>query len=609
VDSAFGVGTDAAADAPDSLRPMTSGSSRRAFLRHGATGGLFGGLAALTGCEPGRTRHPRLPDAIDAQTVRAAERLAGVVYTDAERQQIVDVAEGQLELLQARRRFSPPQTLAPATTFDPRPVGFVPPRQPPSTRASVPARPAKPAGEVEIAHASIAQLGRWLRAKQISAVELTRLCLDRLGRLGPALSCVVTHTEALALEQARRADAELAAGRDRGPLHGIPWGAKDLFDTSGIETSWGATPYRGRIPQRDATVVRRLEQAGAVLVAKLSLGALAYGDQWYDGRTKNPWNPDEGSSGSSAGSSAAVAAGLVPFALGTETLGSIVSPSMRCGVTGLRPTFGRVSRTGAMALCWSLDKVGPLARHVEDCALVLAEINGHDRADPGSLDVHFAWDGTRGSDMDPARSLAGVRIGRVPSWFDDANEVELGALELARRRGAEIVDVELPNLPYDGLLTILQAEAAAAFEGLTLDGRDDQLAWQDLEAWPNTFRAARFIPAVDLVQADRLRRRTRDAMQDAFASSGADAMLGPSFADAMLVITNFTGHPSLTLRAGFIESPARDLHGRPAVDAAPHRVPHGITLWGRLFDEGRLCRIGRALEAALGVADERAPLG
>lgn len=583
--------------------------SRRQFLRGGLTGGMVGGLAAMTGgsagCGPeGRSRAPGDDTVVDEAVLQGAERLAAVSYTPEERAAIIEGVEQHLALVAARRSFAPGFELAPATTYDPRPPALRLPPQPPATHALAPAdAPALPGDEVSIAFAPLAHLGAWLRRKELSSVALTRLYLERLRRLGPELQCVVTLTETRAMDAAKRADLELAAGHDRGPLHGIPWGAKDLFDTAGVETAWGATPFKGRVPQSDAEVVRRLDDAGAVLVAKLSMGALAYGDLWYGGRTKNPWNPAEGSSGSSAGSAAAVAAGLVGFALGTETLGSIVSPSMRCGTAGLRPTFGRVPRTGAMPLCWSLDKVGPLTRHVDDAALVLATINGHDPRDPASLDVHFTWDG-RAAPADARSPLRGVRIGRDPTWFEDASEVDVQALETARKLGAEIVDVVLPDLPYAAMLLILQAEAAAAFEAITLDGRDDQLTWQDPEAWPNTFRTARFVSAVDLVQADRLRRHVRDEIDRRLGD--VDLWLGPSYADDLLLITNFTGHPSLTLRAGFETRAPRDLHGEDA--AGPrHSVPHGITLWGRLFDEGRLCRVGQALETALGVAFRRPP--
>jgi Asp-tRNA(Asn)/Glu-tRNA(Gln) amidotransferase A subunit family amidase len=418
-------------------------------------------------------------------------------------------------------------------------------------------------------------------------------------------------TEARARAQAQRADDELARGRYRGPLHGVPWGAKDLLDTAGVPTTFGAEPYRDRVPAGDAAVVSRLDEAGAVLVAKLSLGALAYGDIWHGGRTNNPWNLAEGSSGSSAGSAAAVVAGLVGFAIGTETLGSIVSPCMRTGATGLRPTFGRVSRVGAMPLCWSLDKIGPLARTVEDCALVLAAIGGHDPRDPSSLDVPLAFDFRA--------EVAGLRVGFSPPWFAGAGATELdrAVLPALRRLGVETVELSLPDLPYDSLVLILLAESAAAFEELTLSDRDDLLTWQETAAWPNTFRLARFISAVDLVQADRLRRRVMQALDEVFA--GVDAVVSPSYEGPLLVATNFTGHPSLTLRVGFQELPTRDeltlsdaqrkRTQAPSAAGQTHRVPHAITLFGRLFDEGTLCRLGRALEAELSVWAERPPVG
>ena len=352
-------------------------------------------------------------------------------------------------------------------------------------------------------------------------------------------------------------------------------------------------------------MVSRLAGAGAVLIAKTSLGALAYGDVWFDGRTRNPWHLEEGASGSSAGSASAVAAGLVGFAIGSETLGSIVSPCERCGVTGLRPTFGRVSRNGAMALCWSLDKLGPICRSVEDTALVLDTLNGYDRLDPGSIDMPFAFQGDR-----PA---VGLRLGYAPAWFegDRATDIDRAALRAARRAGLELVEVTLPDLPYDGVLTILQAESAAAFEDITLSGRDDELVRQDDEAWPNLFRTARFISGVELVQADRLRRAVMAAMDEVFA--GLHAMIGGYPTASMMTITNFTGQPSLTLPAGFTERPLLGdgtLSGdAPSQSGATHRMPHGVTLWGRLFDEGTLLAIGMALEAEFDLGAERPPTG
>ncbi len=409
--------------------------------------------------------------------------------------------------------------------------------------------------------------------------------LERLQRLGPKLECTVTLLEQRSLAQARRADADIAAGNYFGPLHGIPWGAKGLLDAAGTPTTWGATPYKDRVATTDAAVVKRLDEAGAVLVAKLSLGALAYGDIWFGGRTNNPWKLDQGSSGSSAGPCAATAAGLAGFTLGTETLGSIVTPSMRCGTTGLRPTFGRVARTGAMALCWSLDKIGPICRTVEDCVMVLHAINGADPGDPSSLDVPLSFDATR--------SVRGQRLGYSPKWFEGraASDSDRAALAAARRTGIELVEIELPDLPYGTLMTILLVEATAAFEELTLTDRDDELVWQETRAWPNSFRTTRLTPAVELLQAQRFRRLVCEVMAEQF--EGLDAMISPSYAGSLLLITNNTGHPSLTIRCGFRDD----------------GTPRGITLWGGLFEEGTLCRIGMALEQELGVWDRRPPLG
>jgi Asp-tRNA(Asn)/Glu-tRNA(Gln) amidotransferase A subunit family amidase len=416
---------------------------------------------------------------------------------------------------------------------------------------------------------------------------------------------VITLTADHALEQARAADREIAGGRYRGPLHGIPWGAKDLLDTAGIATTWGAEPYRDRIPAQDAAVTARLNAAGAVLVAKLSLGALALNDIWFGGQTMNPWLLEEGSSGSSAGPGAATAAGLVGFAIGSETGGSIVSPSMRCGVTGLRPTFGRVPRTGAMTLCWSLDKLGAMARSVEDTMLVLEAIHGHDAGDLASVDRGLAFSATA--------SVAGLRVGYFPGWMKEApaTDVDRAALETVKRVGMTPVEVALPDWPYDSLNLILFAEAAASFEELTLSRGIDQLKAQVPDAWPNVFRQSRFLSAVDFVQTDRMRRKVAQEMARIFTE--VDLLLVPSLRDEMLVISNNTGHPSLTLRAGFVEvAEARSdwapdpAHPLPKF-SPPRRVPHGVTLIGRLFDEGTLAQAGMALEAAFGVAGERAP--
>ncbi len=460
-----------------------------------------------------------------------------------------------------------------------------------------------PKRDEDIAFSPVPALSRWIESKALSAERLTRIYLDRLRRFDKELECVITLTPELALEQAANADAEIAAGKYRGPLHGIPWGVKDLLDTKGIRTTWGAEPFKDRVPNADATVVRRLHEAGAVLVAKLSLGALALNDVWFGGATKNPWVPEEGSGGSSAGPGAATAAGLVGFAIGSETEGSIIDPSMRCGVTGLRPTFGRVARTGAMTLCWSMDKLGPMARGVEDTLLVLAAISGADPGDVSSVPSRLAFEADG--------AVAGLRVGFFPAWMNEApaTDVDRAALGTAKLLGMVPVEVSLPDWPYGSLNTILFAEAAAAFEDLTLSGGLDRMKMQVPDAWPNTFRQSRFLSAVDYVQADRLRRKVAQEMARIFEN--VDLLLVPSLRDEMMTIGNFTGHPSLTLPAGFVEiDRARSDWApdpeRPLPKLTPkRRVPHGVTLVGRLFDEGTIGRAGIALERAFGVRTER----
>ena len=463
--------------------------------------------------------------------------------------------------------------------------------------------PSLPRQDEDIAFAPVTLLSQWIRSRQITSQRLTEIYLKRLETFGPKLHCVITLTREHALMQASAADKEIAAGKYRGPLHGIPWGAKDLLDTAGIPTTYGAEPFRNRVPLRDAAVTARLNEAGAVLVAKLSLGALALNDIWFGGQTKNPWLLEEGSSGSSAGPGAAVAAGLVGFAIGSETQGSIVSPSMRCGVTGLRPTYGRVPRTGAMTLSWSCDKLGPMARSVEDTMLVLHAISGPDPGDVASVPSKLAFN----SDA----NVTGLRVGYIPAWMqkDPATEVDRAALETVKKVGMTPVVVSLPDWPYDSLNIILFAESAAAFEELTLSHQLDELTMQVPDAWPNTFRQSRFLSAVDFVQADRMRRKVALEMERVF--SEVDVLLVPSLRDEFLVITNFTGHPSLTLRAGFVEvSEARsdwapDPKNPLPKFAAPRRVPHGITLVGKLFEEGTVAEVGMTLERAFDVAAVR----
>lgn len=544
--------------------------------------------------------------AVTMEAIAAAEGLLGVAYTPAERELMLGNLEGMIEGALARRKHVWPNDLPPATRFDPRLPGATPPEpQAPLVWSNRDAGPL-PESEEDIAFAPVTDLSQWIRTGVITSRRLTDIYLNRIERFGPALECMVTVTAELARSEADAADRLLGDGKYLGPLHGIPYGLKDLFDTDGILTSWGATPYSDRVPEGDARIVELLRAGGAVLVAKTTCGAIAYGDIWFGGKTRNPWNLNEGSSGSSAGSASATAAGLVGFSIGTETLGSITIPSQRCGNTGLRPTFGRVSRVGGMALCWSLDKVGPICRSVEDTALVLDILNGADRRDLGSIEAPF--------NFDAHASLDGVRLGYDPAWFegDGASDIDRAALEAARHIGVDLVEITLPDLPYGSLMNIVFAEAAAAFEELTLSNRDDELVWQDAEAWPNGFRKARFLSAVDHVQLDRLRFRTMQVMDDVFKQ--VDAIIGPVMGGPMLVISNFTGHPSLVMRAGFQTTGTRsdpllsaktvEVGARQSEDR-PFEVPDGITLWSRLFDEGLLCNIGMALEDRLQVASRR----
>ncbi|HUK31190.1 MAG TPA: amidase [Candidatus Acidoferrum sp.] len=460
-----------------------------------------------------------------------------------------------------------------------------------------------PSREADVAFAPLWQLSRWIETRKLTSTHLTHIYLERIQQFNPKLRCIITLTRDHALAQAKQADEEIATGKYRGPLHGIPWGGKDLLDTAGIPTTYGAEPFRDRIPKEDAAVVARLNAAGAVLIAKLSMGALALNDIWFGGQTMNPWLLEEGSSGSSAGPGAATAAALVGFSIGSETGGSIVSPSMRCGITGLRPTYGRVPRTGAMTLCWSLDKLGPMTRGVEDTLLVLRAISGPDAGDVSSVPSHF--------DYDSAAPIQGLRVGYFPKWMKEApaTDVDRAALETVKKLGMVPVEVSIPDWPYDSLDLILFAESAAAFEELTLAHKEREMKMQVSDAWPNLFRQSRFLSAVDFVQTDRLRRKVAIEMARVF--SEVDLLLVPSLRDEMLTITNFTGHPSLTLRAGFVEvAEARSdwapdpAHPLPKF-SPPRRVPHGVTLIGRLFEEGTLGRAGIALERAFGVAGER----
>ena len=530
--------------------------------------------------------------AITKQTLQAALDLVGLTYSDSELDLLLKplgrfgndfTGRGDRRIaFDSIRAVDLPNSVPPALFFVP-----VPPAVPVKNRAPrfapLPGGLTRPADLEDAAFWSIPELAALLRTRRVTSVELTRMYLDRLRRYDPVLHAVVTLTDSLALAQARRADREIAAGRYRGVLQGIPFGVKDLYAVPGYPTTWGAEPYEHQVLDQTATAVRKLEDAGAVLVAKLATGALAMGDVWFRDTTRNPWNPKQGSSGSSAGPAAAVAAGLVPFALGTETLGSIISPSTRVGVTGLRPSFGRVSRAGVMALSWSMDKAGPLCRNAGDCAIVFNVIRGRDPADPSTVDEPFPYDA--------GAKLAGLRIGYVKSAFDQDHrgaEQDRAVLDVLRRLGADLVPIELPRRPVGALRIILDAEAATAFDSLTRSPGIGTLRGQGSGAWPNTFRSARFIPAVEYLQASRVRRLLQQEMDTLLRK--VDAYVAPSFAGTNLLVTNLTGHPCVAVPDGFM----------------PDSTPVSITFCAPMYGEAAALEVARAYQAAT-PWDERHP--
>jgi Asp-tRNA(Asn)/Glu-tRNA(Gln) amidotransferase A subunit family amidase len=523
-----------------------------------------------------RTAEPApLDTAITTVDVEHAERIIGLGFDEPERELMLPDLIEMLRDFHALRMVELPNSLPPALAFQPLPAGTELDTSTWPSRWSDPGDVQRPKNLEEAAFYSVGQLGVLIRTRQVTSVELTQMCLSRLKKYGPELECVISLTEQLAMKQAARADAETEAGYNRGPLHGIPYGLKDLFAVKGTKTTWGAEPYKDQVINETATVVAKLESAGAVLVAKLTSGALAWGDVWYGGTTKNPWNLEQGSSGSSAGPASAVAAGLVPFAIGTETWGSIVSPCTRCGVTGLRPTFGRVSRAGAMALSWSMDKVGPIARAVEDCAMVFEAIQGSDGKDQTAVDRPFGYQ--------PNIDLGELRIGYLESAFQEdypGKEMDQAALDVLRGLGAQLVPIALPDYPIGPLAFVLSAEAAAAFDELTRSGRDDLLVRQERRAWPNVFRASRFIPAVEYIQANRARTLLGQKMQQLLAR--VDVYVTPTFGGDNLLLTNLTGHPCVVVPNGFVEENA----------------PKSITFIGDLYDEATVLALARAYQEA-----------
>jgi Asp-tRNA(Asn)/Glu-tRNA(Gln) amidotransferase A subunit family amidase len=531
------------------------------------------------------------PLRVTKDMLRQAEKLIGIELTDAQEAMALQNVSTNLDRYETLRKIDIPLDTEPATLFHPSLPGKKfnagSPAGQPRWGASV--KPAKfkltkvktpQFGSIEdLAFATLSQLAELVRTRKVSPVELTKMYLGRLKKFGPKLNCVVTLTEDLALTQATEAEREIKAGKYRGPLHGIPWGAKDLFATKGIRTTWGAEPYREQVIDYDATAVERLRAAGAVLVAKLSMGALAQGGRWFAGMTRNPWQVEEdktGSSGSSAGPASATAAGLVGFSIGTETLGSIISPSSRCGVAGLRPTYGRVSRYGAMGLSWTMDKIGPICRGVEDCAAALNGMYGPDGRDLTVGDVPFNWE--------PSKPLASMRIGYLKTEFDQQQDPERKtiyqqALDALKAAGANLQPIEMPKLSVAALRIILVAEAATAFDDITRDGRVNQLSGQEPNDWPNTFRSSRFIPAVEYIRAQRARRLLMQEM-DALMSNW-DVFVSPAPGSLSLLITNLTGHPAVAVPCGF-----------------PKGLPQSIMFTGGLYDEGAPLRVALAYERA-----------
>ncbi len=507
--------------------------------------------------------------------VKQAQKIIGLDFTDAEADSMLENLEGQRKSFAALRKLNIPNSVPPALNFNPVPVAYQYPDKANYFKISSGAGTKLPADMEKLAFYKITELAELIRTKQISSVELTRYFIGRIKKYDPALLYAITITEERAMKQARKADAEILSGKYRGLLHGIPFGAKDLLAAKDYKTTWGSVAYKEQRVDLDATVISRLENAGAVLIAKMTLGELAMGDVWFGGKTKNPWDLKRGSSGSSAGSASAVAAGCLPFAIGSETLGSIVSPSTECGATGLRPSFGRISKYGAMALSWSMDKLGPITRSVEDCAIVFNAIQGADGKDLSVISAPFNYTSPLST------SLKGIRIGYIRSEFSrkyaNSSNDSISLIKL-KELGAELVPFELPVLPYNDMLIVLSAEAGAAFDELTLSNRDDLLVQQHKKAWPNGFRSARFIPAVDYIHANRARTMLIDQLNEKMKA--VDLFIAPSFGQNLRA-TNLSGHPCVVLPNGFRNG-----------------LPGSITFTGQLFGEGKLLRIAMAYQKA-----------
>ncbi len=583
-------------------------ADRRTFLKDA---GLTAVVIANVDRAPGLAV-PAQGEPITARTIAEAEKLLGIAFTPAERDRLAQSMPGQVASTKLIRAIPKALDLQPAIVFDPRIPGAGYPPQADRVRLSRLEPEPLPTADADIAYASVRAQAHWIESRQLTSRRLTDIYLERIQRLAPRLFCYITVTAEAARAQAAESDRELAAGRYRGPLHGIPYGIKDLFDTAGIATTWGAAPYRDRVPTGDAAVVSKLRDAGAVLLGKLATGALANGAEWFGGTCRNPWNTDEPAGGSSTGSGSATAAALCSFSIGTDSLGSILNPADRCGTVGLRATFGRIPTHGAMPLTPSLDRIGPLTRRVEDAVLVLAAIKGPDPTSASSLDFGFEYD----ANIDLTR----VRVGYSKRWFErfgfaaaasvPVSEAHHAALRGLAGLGVQLVEVDLPAYPYASLFNNLFVEAASVFEELTLDGRDEQLPDGGGFGWPDGWRRAHLLSAVDYLQAERVRRQIMNEFHLIFAR--VDALFAPTYGSfELLAAMNYTGHPGLGLRAGLTESPTRDIGptAAPGPVTAPRPITQNVTLHGRLFEEGKILAIAHALETRLGVWRHRPPIG
>ena len=574
---------------------------------------LAGSLNAATAPSPGTpAASAQAPAAITATTIQEAQKVHALHFSPAECEELAAALPAQVSQITALRQLARPRALQPALHFDPRLPGAYYPRQNNILRLTKNDAPAMPQDDAALCYAPITHLSHWIRSKQLSSLHLTELYLQRIEAIAPRLYCYITVCADVARAQAKAMDTELTGGRYRGPLHGVPYSLKDVFDTAAIPTTWGCALYRDRVPSEDASIVQKLRDAGAVLLGKAAMGELANGWQWYGGSCRNPWNPEEPAGGSSAGSAAATAAGLCAFSIGTDSLGSILNPADRCGIVGLRPTYGRVPVNGSMPLTPSLERIGPLCRGVEDAAIVLASINGFDPSSASSIDAGFAYDA--------ATNLRTLRVGYSPKWFGQvgfedqqtaqAATAELQALQALRDLGVTLVPIELPDLPYTTLLDNLFVEAAAVFEELTLNGQDALLV--NKEGWPLNWRKARLLSAVDYLQIERFRRQVMQQMHALFET--VDVVFGPTYGSFdLFLIMNYTGQPGVTLRAGFAASPSRSMvvenFFSPADAHGPtHLITRNVTFHGRLFEEGKMLAVARALESRLGVWQRPPPI-